>query len=85
MTCNCIGPLGNCPCMRRNWAWGPGVVYLPVVSPPNDPEYELVPATPLVTKRGRQCGQCGMKFDYGVAYGYCCTDNNCPMGWGRIT
>ena len=46
----------------------------------HDPEYELVPYDPI--KRGRQCGKCGMKFDYDTTYGYFCASNYCPMGWG---
>ena len=32
--------------------------------------------------RGMKCARCGMKFDYGVAYGYCCPHRDCPAGWG---
>jgi len=46
-----------------------------------DPEYELVPEPPK-PKKGIQCGKCGMKFDYGVTYGYCCGNQDCPTGWG---
>lgn len=52
-----------------------------------DPNYDWVP--PITLKKsegppkGRQCGQCGLKFDYGVTYGYCCGHSSCPMGWGR--
>lgn len=46
-----------------------------------DPEYDLVlPAAP--TKRGQQCGKCGMKFDYNVGYGFYCQNAPCPMGYG---
>lgn len=45
-----------------------------------DPEYELVPERPTA-KRGRQCGKCGMKFDYGTGYGFYCAAIECPMGW----
>jgi hypothetical protein len=45
-----------------------------------DPEYNLVEVgNPLPRKRGNQCGQCGMKFDYGTTYGYYCSDLRCPM------
>ncbi len=49
-----------------------------------DPEYDFVKPLPLQKKgsQGSQCGQCGMKFDYGVSYGFCCGQQNCPMGWG---
>ncbi len=49
-----------------------------------DPDYDYVDPLPAVapagvTKKGRQCGQCGMKFDYDVTYGYNCGHQNCPM------
>lgn len=50
-----------------------------------DPEYDYVPPHPTVAppKKGRQCGKCGKKFDYGVPYGYCCPyGGECPAGWG---
>lgn len=53
-----------------------------------DPDYEYVPATQpnnAFGKKGRQCGQCGTKFDFNVSYGYCCSWINCPMGWGPVT
>jgi hypothetical protein len=46
-----------------------------------DPEYDLVLPTMLI-KRGRQCGKCGIKFDYGTSYAYYCASMDCPMGWG---
>lgn len=45
-----------------------------------DPEYNFVPPLRDAAKRGRQCGQCGMKFEYYQPYGYCCPDRRCPMG-----
>lgn len=54
-----------------------------------DPDYDLV--KPWATmdapkrKKGSQCGQCGMKFDYGQHYGYSCGHNDCPMGLGSIS
>ncbi len=53
-----------------------------------DPEYDFTPPLPKPGElapppKGRQCGECGMKFDYGTAYGYCCQNLRCPMGWGR--
>jgi hypothetical protein len=41
-----------------------------------DDNYELIPAQP-VAKKGVQCGQCGMKFDHGKAYGFYCGNVNC--------
>lgn len=46
-----------------------------------DPEYDFVAASPAV-KKGRQCGKCGMKFDYNISYGYWCMNSGCPMGYG---
>lgn len=46
-----------------------------------DLEYDLVPpAVPVITKKGRQCGLCGMKFDYNTHYGFWCARTQCPMG-----
>ena len=51
-----------------------------------DPEYDFM--QPYATmdkpkrKKGSQCGQCGMKFDYGQTYGYSCGHKDCPMGHG---
>ena len=50
-----------------------------------DPEYDFIPpckTMPEPPKRGRQCGQCGLKVDYNLTMGYCCGDSNCPMGFG---
>jgi len=44
-----------------------------------DPEYDFIPplqAAPV--KRGTQCGECGMKFEYGKSYGFCCGNLRCP-------
>lgn len=46
-----------------------------------DPDYDFKPAG----KKGAQCGQCGMKFDYGKAYGFCCQQPGCPMGMGGVS
>jgi len=47
-----------------------------------DPEYDFIePPIVVKAKRGRQCGICGLKFDYGVSYGYSCSSVNCPMGF----
>jgi hypothetical protein len=43
-----------------------------------DPNYELVEYDP--PKRGRQCGKCGSKFNFGESWGFCCTSVDCPMG-----
>ncbi len=53
-----------------------------------DPDYDYVdplpPVAPLnVPKKGQQCGQCGMKFDYSVTYGYNCGHNACPMRFNK--
>ena len=44
-------------------------------------DYEVVPDMPFVASRGRKCERCGVKFDYGVSYGFHCPDGGCPMGW----
>ena len=43
-----------------------------------DDNYDLIQPKPSASKKGVQCGQCGMKFDYGTAYGFCCGNINCP-------
>lgn len=50
----------------------------------HDPDYDLIPRLPErpVAKKGSQCGECGMKFEYGKAYGYCCMKPRCPTGFG---
>lgn len=56
-----------------------------------DPDYEFVPPLPeragnlWPLPKGRQCGECGMKFEYGKAYGYCCASTKCPMGWTTLS
>jgi hypothetical protein len=50
-----------------------------------DPDYDFIPPMPKdrpAHKKGTQCGECGMKFEYGQAYGYCCQNARCPTGWG---
>ena len=32
-------------------------------------------------KRGKQCGRCDKKFDYGVIHNFICPDDLCPLGW----
>lgn len=44
------------------------------------PGYDFVPPA----TRGAQCGQCGMIFEHGLAYGYYCGQIGCPMGCGPI-
>jgi hypothetical protein len=39
--------------------------------------YEVIPDRP----RGMQCGRCGMRVEYGKAYGYCCPHGGCPLGF----
>lgn len=60
------------------------VLHQPTAGVERDPEYDWVP--PLKDqpsgKRGTQCGECGMKFEFGKAYGYYCTNTRCPTGWG---
>lgn len=52
-----------------------------------DPEYEFVPPIPQNAyanqsgPKGRQCGECGMKFEYDKSYGYYCGSQRCPMGF----
>jgi hypothetical protein len=42
--------------------------------------YVVVPKkTPAQSAKGQMCGQCGMKFDFGRAYGLACQHPNCPM------
>jgi hypothetical protein len=53
-----------------------------------DPEYDFVKPIPkdiwdMHRKRGSQCGECGMKFEYGQAYGFCCQNSRCPMGYNH--
>ena len=45
-----------------------------------DDGYIIVPAKkPAKLAKGAQCGACGMKFDYGKAYGYSCRRSDCPI------
>jgi len=47
-----------------------------------DRDYDWVPPIQEShAKRGMQCGQCGMKFEYGQAYGYCCMHPQCPTSF----
>lgn len=46
----------------------------------NDEGYEIVPERR--GKKGIQCGKCGMKFDYGKAYNFCCPNRgSCPVNY----
>jgi hypothetical protein len=52
-----------------------------------DPDYDYVPPLPKPgqttwQRKGTQCGECGMKFEYGRSYGFCCANSRCPTGWG---
>jgi hypothetical protein len=54
-----------------------------------DKDYEFVPPIKYDTlgqtaPKGRQCGECGMKFDYIANYGYACGSPRCPMGYGGV-
>jgi hypothetical protein len=45
-----------------------------------DEQYDWIPPRTLGSnKRGMQCGQCGMKFEYGKSYGYSCGSNLYPI------
>jgi len=51
-----------------------------------DPEYDYIKPLPQTEpwgsqKKGTQCGECGMKFEYGKAYGFYCGNPRCPTGW----
>jgi len=57
-----------------------------------DPNYKWVPPLPAgmenqVAPKGRQCGECGMKFDSENFMALHCPSKRCPMGWSmsRIT
>lgn len=39
--------------------------------------YEVIRNRPI--PKGIKCGECGMKFDHGVAYGYWCPSQTCPV------
>lgn len=62
-----------------------GVYTVPGIA--KDPEYDWVAPLPpaptgiLLGKRGRQCGACGIKFEYNHTYGFRCGNNRCPCGW----
>ena len=53
-----------------------------------DPEYDLVPAYPKKEKvpqsKGKQCGECGAKFEHNKGIMYSCPRENCPMGLGSV-
>ena len=60
------------------------------VSVTPDKDYDFVPPLPKQAEinrgpKGTQCGECGMKFEYGKAYGYCCTNLRCPCGLGPLS
>jgi hypothetical protein len=55
----------------------PDLPFTPLPLPIDGDGYVVVPDRP----KGRKCGRCGMKFDYGKFYGYSCPQAACPMGW----
>lgn len=56
--------------------WNGGCIAVSGVKP--DPDYDFVKPIEDI-KRGIQCGECGMKFDYNQAYGYYCGNTRCPV------
>lgn len=48
-----------------------------------DSDYVLIPKLPPEQNsqwpKGQQCGECGMKFDFGTAYGFVCLHQRCPI------
>jgi hypothetical protein len=44
-----------------------------------DDGYIVVPERRQNAIKGYKCGKCGMRFDYGKAYGYYCPDFGCPI------
>lgn len=52
----------------------------PETDGPNPGEYDVIPKLPpqRAQKKGAICGECGMIFEYGKAYGYCCMSDRCP-------
>lgn len=44
-----------------------------------DDGYRIIRPMPKFAERGIKCGECGMKFDHGQAYGYACLRQNCPI------
>lgn len=58
--------------------------------PEHDKDYEWVPPVPPAGQytqicKGRQCGECGMKFENHVMMAYCCANMRCPMGWNAVS
>ncbi len=53
-----------------------------------DPEYDFIEPLPFLDcvspmpKKGKQCGECGIKFEYGQTIGFSCADPRCPTGYG---
>jgi hypothetical protein len=41
--------------------------------------YRIIPPLTETLERGIQCGQCGLRFDNGKAYGYACPSGRCPV------
>ena len=46
-----------------------------------DPDYDFVPPLPdqPVGKKGTQCGECGIKFEYNSMYAFWCPSPKCPV------
>lgn len=42
------------------------------------PEY--VSVQPVIVAELKFRDECGMKFEYGIHYGYCCMNPRCPIG-----
>lgn len=45
----------------------------------DDDGYRVIKPIPETSEKGIKCGLCGMKFDYGKAYGFSCQNQNCPI------
>ena len=50
----------------------------------DDEGYIVVPKREKSAIKGTKCGECGMKFENGKAYGFCCMKEECPMQ-NRVT
>ena len=44
-----------------------------------DDGYEIVPPLSDPARKGVKCGECGMKFEDGKAYGFVCPSPRCPI------
>ena len=45
----------------------------------SDDGYKLVSRRDSPAMKSVKCGECGMKFDHGKAYAYCCSNAKCPL------